>query len=487
MTPGKLTLISTRLPATLGKTFRLTAVGLEKRTAGQMVEGSFQTCEFTDVKALAQILECVGTDQAIMSSLPKDGRPRGEIVTKADKTIRPEALTRTKEDFCFPADQPGICILDYDPPAGLSPLTRDQLWALLLATVPGIESAGVLWWCSGSSFIFQGDNQIRGLGGQRIYILIQDVADTKRFGENLFKRLWLSGHGRIEISAAGSLLSRSIIDMAMFQPARLDFIGGAVCESPLEQRRGLPVILSGGGWLDTRASLPDLTAHKQVQYEDLVEAAKLQAASEAENVKAQWQTDRLPTMVERLVKSGVPADQAKDRAERTLSTALRGVLLGDFEVTLADGKTVTVGQILDDRAKFHGMLTRDPLEPEYLGNKVCGKLFLFGSSPVLSSRAHGGQTFRLLRQPARLYIQKGNKALLVDQIIEKLDQDPDLFTRGGAIIRIENGEVRHLRKHALMHTIGSRIAFFTRNEKGQDTPTDLPGDVVDMVVAMLEK
>ena len=38
-----------------------------------------------------------------------------------------------------------------------------------------------------------------------------------------------------------------------------------------------------------------------------------------------------------------------------------------------------------------------------------------------------------------------------------------------------------------MHAIGSRIAFFTRNEKGHDTPTDLPGDVVDMVVAMLEQ
>lgn len=487
MSPGKLTLISTRLPATLGKTFRLTAVGLEKRTAGQMVEGSFQTCEFEDVEALAEILEDVGTDQAIMSSLPKDGRPRGEIVTKADKTLHPGALTRTKEDFCFPPDQPGISILDYDPPAGLSPLTQEQLWALLLATVPGIESAGVLWWCSGSSFIYQGENQIRGLGGQRVYILIKDVADTKRFGENLFKRLWLSGHGRFEISAAGSLLSRSIIDMAMFQPARLDFIGGAICEFPLEQRRGLPVVLAAGGFLDTHVALPELTASEQAQYEDLIEAAKLKIAPRAEEVKSKWQAERLPSMVERLVKSGVPADQAEERAERTLSTALRGVLLGDFEVTLADGKTVTVGQILDDRAKYHGLLTRDPLEPEYLDSKVCGKLYLFGSSPALSSRAHGGQTFRLLRQPARLYIQKGNKALLVDQIIEKLNQDPDLFTRGGAIIRIENGEIRHLRKHALMHTIGSRIAFFTRNEKGQDTPTDLPGDVVDMVVAMLEK
>lgn len=486
MTAGKLTLISTKQPATLGKTFRLTAGGLKKSTAGQMVEGSFEVRDFADVQSLAQTLGNVGTDQAIMASMPSDSRASGQLVTKAEKANHPGALARTKEDFCFPANQPGLIVLDYDPPAGATPLTRDQLWELLIATVPGIESAGVLWWCSGSSFIYQGSEQIQGLHGQRLYILIQDLADTVRAGEVLFKRLWLDGQGRFEISAAGALLSRSIVDMAMFQPARLDFIGGAVCEPPLEQRRGLPVVLSKGGWLDTRTALPDLTAPEQAQYEDMLEAAKLKAGPDAEKVKAQWQTDRLPALVERLVKSGTPADQAMDRAERTLSTALRGVLLGDFEITLDDGKTVTVGQILDDRAKYHGTLTRDPLEPEYLGNKVCGKLYLFGSSPVLSSRAHGGQTFRLLRQPGRLYVQKGSKALLADQIIERLDQEPDLFLRGGVLVRIENGEVRPLRRHALMHTIQTRIAFFTCNEKGNDMPADLPGDVIDMVLAVLE-
>lgn len=483
---GKLTLITAKHPANLGKTFKLTASGLEKRTAGQMVEGSFEVREFADVEALAELLAKVGNDQAIMASLPSDERESGQLVTKAEKHKHPSALARTKEDFHFPANQPGLMGVDYDPPPGATPFTRDQLWALLRSVVPGLESASVLWWGSGSSFIYQGEEQIQGLKGQRLYILVQDLADTVRAGDILFKRLWLTGQGRFEISASGSLLARSIIDMAMFQPARLDFIGGAVCEPPLEQRRGLPVVLSNGGLLDTSVALSDLTTHDQAKYEDLVDAARAQSAPEAEKVKAQWQSDRLPTMVEWLVKSGVPADQAKDRAERTLSTALRGVLLGDFAVTLADGKTVTVGQILDDRAKYHCILTRDPIEPGYLGNKVCGKLYLFGSVPVLTSRAHGGQSFRLLRQPGRLYVQKGSKAQLVDQIIEMLDQEPDLFLRGGALVRVENGEVRPLRKHALTHTIQTRIAFFSRNTKGNDLPVDLPSDVIDMVLAVME-
>lgn len=483
---GKLTLITTTQPATLGKAFRLTAAGLEKRTAGQMMEGSFEVPSFTDVASLADILAGVRNDQAIMASLPVDRRPSGRLVTKAEKSNHPGALARTKADFSFPANQSGLMVLDYDPPPGTSPLSRDQLWAALRESVPALESAGVLWWCSGSSFIYHGEDQIQGLRGQRLYILIQDLADTVRAGEVLYKRLWMAGHGRFEISAAGSLLSRSIVDMAMFQVGRLDFIGGGVCEAPLEQRRGSPVVLSNGEWLDTRSALLDLTAPEQARYEDLVEAAKLRAAPEAEKVKAQWQAARLPDMVERIEKSGVPADQAKERAERTLSTALRGVLLGDFLVTLDDGRTVAVGQILDDRAKYHGMLTRDPLEPEYLGNKVCGKLYLFGSSPILTSRAHGGQTFKLLRQPARLYVQKGNKALLAEQILERLDHEADLFMRGGTIVRIDNGVARPLRKHALMYTIQTRIAFFSRNEKGIDIPVDLPGDVADMVLGLLE-
>ena len=127
MNSGKLTLITSTQPATLGKTFRLTASGLEKRTAAQMVAGSFEVRDFANVHDLAALLASVGTDQAIMASLPVDGRTSGQLVTKAEKTNHPGALSRTKEDFGFPTKQPGLCILDYDPPPGATPLTQTQL------------------------------------------------------------------------------------------------------------------------------------------------------------------------------------------------------------------------------------------------------------------------------------------------------------------------------------------------------------------------
>jgi hypothetical protein len=77
------------------------------------------------------------------------------------------------------------------------------------------------------------------------------------------------GRGRVVLSKSGGKLVRDLFDHAMKEPARLDFCGGAICRPPLEQRRGSPVVLSDGGFLDTRAALPDLTASEQARVEGL--------------------------------------------------------------------------------------------------------------------------------------------------------------------------------------------------------------------------
>lgn len=86
---GRLTVVTTERPASLGKTYRLTAAGMKKKTAGQMVEGTFEVQEFSDVQSLAQVLASIGADQAIMASLPKDGSISGRLVTKAERVNHP--------------------------------------------------------------------------------------------------------------------------------------------------------------------------------------------------------------------------------------------------------------------------------------------------------------------------------------------------------------------------------------------------------------
>lgn len=482
MSNGQLTLFTAIRPATLGKTYCFGAKGIEKTTAGDLCEGRFSVTEFACATTLAALLLEIGTDQAISASLPKSGAPSGKIVTKAASPENPNALTRTKEDFGFPHGQRGLMVLDYDPPPTAKAFEQPELWKLLCVLMPELKRSGVVWWCSGSSFIFNGESEIQGLRGQRLYILVSDLSDTERFGEVLAKRLWLAGYGYIVVSSSGQRLVRSVFDAAMFQAARLDFIGGAVCQSPLEQKRGLPIVLSEGGWLDTRRELPDLTCDEENAYERLVEDCKAKAEPASRIAREEWKAARTEQAILNLTHAGVPIEHAAERVERTLAAALGGVLLGDFALTLADGKVVTVGDVLDNRERFQSGLTLDPLEPEYLNRKVTGKLYLFGSSPILYSFAHGGAAYRLQRQPSRFYVQRGRKAELTNEICALLSNEPDVFIRGGVLVTVGNGRVRALRKHGLMHLISSRSALYTKNEKGRDMPADLPGEVVDMVI-----
>jgi hypothetical protein len=104
----------------------------------------------------------------------------------------------------------------------------------------------------------------------------------------------------------------------------------------------------------------------------------------------------------------------------------------------------------------------------------------------LHSFAHGGATYQLRRQPARLYVQAGRQAELADEIRAFLAGEPDVFTRGGVLVRVDDGRLRVLRKPSLRHLVGTRCALFVRDEKGRDAPRDVPADVADMVLSLVE-
>lgn len=484
--PGMVTLFVAVSPAILGKRLKWGHNGIEKTVAGDLYEGTFKILHFKTIEQFAKLIVNVTTAQAISSSLPLSGACEGLIVTKAKAAQNPQALTRTMKDFGHPEGIKGMIVLDYDTIAGKRALSRNEIWNLVTTIAPEVEKTGALWWCSSSSYVYKDGEEVYGLRGQRLYLMVADISDTERVGKVLGRRLWLAGHGCIAISASGQRLERTVFDAAMFQPSRLDFIGGAVCEAPLVQKRGEPFVLSNGGWLNTTTAFKDLTPAEEMQYAALVLDAKSQAEGSANEARERWKNARREAEVKKLSSIGMPIAEASDRVERFLAAALGGVLLGDFSIHLADGNIVSVGTVLDNRERFHGELTLDPLEPEYANRKVTGKLFLFGASPTLHSFAHGGATYRLRRQPHRLYVQRGKKAELVDEIGKVLAGEPDVFLRGDTLVLIEDGRMRHLRKHNLAHLIGTRAALYTKNEKGHDIAVDVPGDVVDMVIAVAE-
>ncbi len=191
MTAGKLTVITGELPNILGKVICLKNGTLTKETAGPLCVGTYAVREFSSADELVALLESVDTGQCISSSLPLPTLPQsGRLVAKSLQAEHPGAITRTKADMGFRRGVPGILTLDYDPQPGDVVLSRAELWSLLQEAISGVALAGVIHWHSGSSHIWNGDAELHGQRGQRLYVLVADAADIPRAAETLAARLW---------------------------------------------------------------------------------------------------------------------------------------------------------------------------------------------------------------------------------------------------------------------------------------------------------
>jgi len=100
-----------------------------------------------------------------------------------------DRVARTKSAFSFAAGQPGVLMLDVDAPKdGSAPLDRDTLVAAVRAARSGLADARMLWLPSSSSFIYDGDDEMNGLRGQRLYLCVRDAGDIERAGAALAER-----------------------------------------------------------------------------------------------------------------------------------------------------------------------------------------------------------------------------------------------------------------------------------------------------------
>ena len=123
------------------------------------------------------------------------------------------------------------------------------------------------------------------------------------------------------------------------------------------------------------------------------------------------------------------------------------------------------------------------MEPAYLNDKIVGRLYLWGARPNLHSFAHGGTNYRLQRQHARIYLAQGRRTETVDEIARRLDDEPDLFLRGGILVRLCAGRLIPLLKPAQMaYLIGSRYALFRKGRDGHDAPCDLDDNTAGMLL-----
>ena len=488
-----LSIITAINPKRLSKGYSLGAGGdLLKSPGGNLLQGKVETRDLASLADFAAILQSLTPAQALVSGVPINAATRvmtRKAFAEAGKPVG--ATTRTNDAFQWPQG-PGVMMLDYDPDAGGEALGRDALVQAIRADAPGLARAGLLWWPSASSCIWQGDTEMRGINGQRLYLIVQDAADIPRAGKALVDRLWLAGHGHVEISASGAVLERTLVDASVWQSSRLDFAGGAACGAGLEQRRGDPVIIEGSAQpIDSRAALPDLTPEKRERLTAIKTEAKVAAQPEAEGVKDQWIETRVQEMVAPEDRGDPDAiKKAEGIARRALET---GVLAGDFVVQVERGgkvEAVAVGDLLDNRARWHGCMTRDPLEPDYDGARLVGRLYLMQARPVLHSFAHGGRTYKLHRAPARVELVRGHTSEAATATIDILRRDPVAFDFGGQLALADDGRVHPLCEHSLAHHLGSVTQFWKLVPQGDvavPVDSDPPAGLLKQIIAQGER
>lgn len=396
---GTVTVLDVQNPPNPGKTYRLANGVLEKTTAGTVIAANYRVVPFADVHSLSGLVTGLIAGQVLMASVPTNGTTSGRIVSKALKPVTPGAIARSIQDMGF-GPGAGVLTLDYDP-ADFVAKNRAELWNLLLSIAPSLDSAGVLWWCSSSSYIYNGDQEINGLRGQRIYICLADMTDLARVGEIFTKRCWLLGQGRMDISKDGRLLSRTAFDAALWVSTQPDYISGAHCIAPVEQRRPAPVVLASGGFWDSRRHLPPLSPDEEAQVEALQAMAKAARQAEADAVRVLWDMGRESKQVTRLVGAGVGAVEALDRARSETAAMRRGVLTADSVLETEDGQIVTVSEMLDDPETWDRRIFKDPINPEHRGGSGCAQVYLLEPDgtparvPNVHSFAGGEQDFRI--------------------------------------------------------------------------------------------
>lgn len=478
-----LTLITSIKPLTLTKTFALNSDDkLEKMTAANLIEGQAETILLDNLADFPELLVELNKNQALCYGVT--GHDKIKLTTKEQIVTKGNPhgyLARTNESFHWKGQ--GILMLDYDPRDGYEPFSRNDLLEKIHTAAPLVAHAASVSWVSASSCIYNTatGSELTGIRGQRIYFHVADATDIPRAGKVLFDRLWLTNSGWYEVSKAGYLLERSIIDANVWQTNRLDFAAGAHCIEPLTQNRGKPQYIEGV-ILDTRKALPDLTSEEQEQLSQIRSQLKNNIKTLADQAKADFIQEKV------LAIAADSSDESLSKAHSTVRRAIENnVLMGDFPLTLDDGKTLTVSELLNDPIKYHGRLTLDPIEPEYLDQKVVGKLYLIGGRHNIHSFAHGGRNFKLMRQPRRIELVRGKMHDTVNQVIELMREMPDIFDIGQQIVTVNKGRAFPLDEYRLAHWLGGviQMSHWKQTPRGKyEVLDDPPPKMVKAIIAL---
>ncbi|MEA5098528.1 MAG: hypothetical protein VB032_08345, partial [Burkholderiaceae bacterium] len=477
---GNILLTKWTAPDPVTKQLSLSPNGTVQKTstASQLYEGKVMQVECTPSEFI-DVLNSIGSNDCLSYGIPLDANVTHVLSKKKfQNSGAPSGVTtRTADKMDWPKG-PAILMIDYDPNE-TELYTPKKLLDTIYQCCPAIRSVAHIHAASASSCLWNSNTrqQVKGMEGQRVYIIVADGTDIPRASEVLFKRTWLNGHGYIKISSAGSMLVRSIIDDSVFQPNRIDYCAPPICTAPLESRKPKPKLWGKATLvLDTRTALPELTPEEESRYNQLVDTAKSSAKVPAAAKRAEYQGKRVDEMVAQ--------GSTRETAEKVVGDMLdKKVLHGDVVLHATDGQIVTVRDILLNKSIWHGKTFADPAEPDYHNDNRIARAYLNGPGQSrIHSFAHGGCTYTLSVTVATIRLQKGERHEYMRQIVHTLRDYQEFYRRDSSLVAIgDDGSMIMVTPLMVLASLDRLIRF----EKGLNKnwcAADAPLDAAKMLI-----
>lgn len=210
------------------KTFTLENGEIISR-GGQLTKGVAKCISYESLRDIAQFC---GDDYALIHGIPKKNLNcrTGEfkITTLKNEDYASKHLSRTRKNFVY--DKEAIVLLDVDEPseAGYRFIDIHSLVRDLCEIYPVLKGKEFLAIPSSSNGLLNRETgePIRPHSNAKWHIYFRIKSELiPAFKQYLQDFAWKKGFGYAHISRSGAVLQRCIVDLTVFSPERLDYIG----------------------------------------------------------------------------------------------------------------------------------------------------------------------------------------------------------------------------------------------------------------------
>lgn len=187
------TLLTVQNPAAVGKSFWIDDVGeVQTSTEGRIAAATAERIEVMGLTQLAAFFRTLTPGKHVIMAGVAMETPL-TVVPGYLLSDRAGAVARTNDTFPFKRGV-AMLMLDYDPGARCAVLDLEGFYTALEKAVPALADYQSLWTPSTSSEIMTTEGEVvRGVSGQRTYMMAANGTDIPRALDVLHKRLWLAG------------------------------------------------------------------------------------------------------------------------------------------------------------------------------------------------------------------------------------------------------------------------------------------------------